>query len=401
MPSRPVPTLKRTSASRPDEQTGALEDFFAAPPSSQAPGELHVDDDEIQVGPGRPGRRLGPSPLLPPPASSSSAKRSAPAPQKPRFFGNAPGYARPHKVYVDENAGNRYAYLETLGAGGEGTVIKVMASGDSWERQTEVCLKIFKEDFKAKWRREKKNYEAIKEPGHSNVLRYYGSFIFDGHHCLVLEYATKSFMRVNWRQTPRREIVHLVRGVCEGLDFLHNKGLIHRDVKQENILLSFSQEALVADLGVAARMDVKGLVTGECGSRRYFAPEVKGTSLYDRKVDSFSLAIMMHTMIVGEFPTIDDKSDKKINGIRQVSLSKPNWPDAKRLVDGLLQLDVVVRFSIEEALAEPFFSVDQKDLDRNGKTIVAAPGASAKGDDDGAEAVKKESPRHRSEILES
>ncbi|KAF9121411.1 hypothetical protein BGW39_010559 [Mortierella sp. 14UC] len=135
MPSRPIPTLKLDSASRPGEQTAAFEDFFAVPPSLQAPRGPRADHDKIQIGPGRPGRHLGQPQLCSPPGSSKTTTPSRP--RGPRFLGSAP------ETYVDADTGNKYTLIDKLAA---------------WSSE--------------------KMYEKVKDPGRRNILKCHGSFFY-------------------------------------------------------------------------------------------------------------------------------------------------------------------------------------------------------------------------------
>ncbi|KAG0248010.1 hypothetical protein BGZ95_008256, partial [Linnemannia exigua] len=77
--------------------------------------------------------------------------------------------------------------------------------------------------------------------------------------------------------------------ICEGIKFLHSIGLVHRDIKPDNILITSSGEIKIADLGAATTPGANGRMTGFCGTPGYSAPEVKDNiAPYDIKVDSVS-----------------------------------------------------------------------------------------------------------------
>ncbi|KAG9069769.1 hypothetical protein KI688_009094 [Linnemannia hyalina] len=276
------------------------------------------------------------------------------------------GYVTPLEAYVDTDAGRGYLYLTTLSAGEQGTIIKVLAIDEDWEDDREIVLKIFSNANQASWLQEVQGYERVSNPGHPNVLKYYGGFYYCRQRCIALDLADTNLQEhevANWDQMSRRHIQGLARGICHGLNYLHSMGVVHRDIKPENILLTASREALVSDLGLSDALDEKGEATGDNGTDGFRAPEIEGT--YTTKVDAFSFGALLHELIHGVVPEKKKGSEKCVNMIRK-------WRHARDLVDGLLRPDPESRLSIDQALQQPFFVLNQGNLDRNGRKLVTA-----------------------------
>ncbi|KAF9111491.1 hypothetical protein BGX30_007587, partial [Mortierella sp. GBA39] len=102
---------------------------------------------------------------------------------------------------------------------------------------------------------------------------------------------------------------------------------------------------------------------GDNGTDGFRAPEIEGT--YTTKVDAFSFGALLHELIHGVVPEKKKGSEKCVNMIKK-------WRHARDLVDGLLRPDPESRLSIDQALRQPFFVLNQGDLDRNGRKLVAA-----------------------------
>ncbi|KAF9541079.1 hypothetical protein EC957_003406 [Mortierella hygrophila] len=276
------------------------------------------------------------------------------------------GYVNPLEAYVDKDAGRGYLYLTTLSAGEQGTIIKVLAIDEDWEDDREIVLKIFSSVNKESWLQEVQGYERVSNPGHPNVLKYYGGFYYCDQRCIAMDLADSNLQEhevANRDQMSRRHIQDLARGICRGLNYLHSMGVVHRDIKPENILLTASQEALVSDLGLSDALDEKGQATGDNGTDGFRAPEIEGT--YTTKVDAFSFGALLHELIHGVVPEKKKGSEKRVNMIKK-------WRHARDLVDGLLRPDPESRLSIDQALQQSFFIQDQGNLDRNGRKLVAA-----------------------------
>ncbi|KAK5822242.1 kinase-like domain-containing protein, partial [Linnemannia elongata] len=109
----------------------------------------------------------------------------------------------------------------------------------------------------------------------------------------------------------------LIRDICRGLDCLHSKGVVHRDIKPENILLSESRGVLVADLGVAGRVNKRGELKGYMGTHGYMAPEITTykSCRYRMSVDMYSLGVLVHTLVCLKTPEKNDATKEPINAI--------------------------------------------------------------------------------------
>lgn len=107
---------------------------------------------------------------------------------------------------------------------------------------------------------------------------------------------------------PLQECLHIVRSVLDGLEYMHARKLIHRDIKTENILLltdpkkkePFGYTTKICDLGFCREDDDN--VSTFCGTTSYMAPEIFSKSVYDCKVDIWAVGVLTFRMLFGDFP---------------------------------------------------------------------------------------------------
>eukprot|EP01017_Pseudomicrothorax_dubius_P033409 TRINITY_DN4474_c0_g1_i7.p1 TRINITY_DN4474_c0_g1~~TRINITY_DN4474_c0_g1_i7.p1 ORF type:complete len:162 (-),score=12.66 TRINITY_DN4474_c0_g1_i7:21-506(-) len=154
--------------------------------------------------------------------------------------------------------------------------------------------------------------------------------------------------------------------ILEGLKYLHSCGVIHCDIKLENLLRHKPEgdtlgTMKIADFGLAHIKDpVTGLAKMEvrCGSLTYMAPECKTGAYFNEKLDIWSLGLCLYQMAVAYKPTA-------ISGYKYGSGPIPfrpkDWnkrsPELRELLTGMLQYDPEKRISASEALQHPWFSV--------------------------------------------
>jgi hypothetical protein len=146
---------------------------------------------------------------------------------------------------------------------------------------------------------------------HPNVVRVEDLLEHEGRPVLVLQYKDGGSLEDLLRSKgtlPWQDCAAIIRDVLSGLEAVHAGGIVHRDVKPSNVLLSSDGSACIGDFGVSVRatggMTIVEGPRGLAGTIHYMAPEVaNGVSIGDRRSDVFSCAAMMYECLYGTAPT--------------------------------------------------------------------------------------------------
>jgi tRNA A-37 threonylcarbamoyl transferase component Bud32 len=153
----------------------------------------------------------------------------------------------------------------------------------------------------------------------------------------------------------------VIERTTDTLGYLHGKGIVHRDVKPENLLLSTvgdSNSIKVADFGLANIIEGGSLQT-VCGSPAYMAPEVHKMADYDEKVDLWSVGVMLYLLLSGTLPFAPPQMMEKA-AAGDYSFSGKIWKsvstEAKDLISNLLVADPAKRFGVAETLNHPWIT---------------------------------------------
>lgn len=208
--------------------------------------------------------------------------------------------------YVGKRLDGRYEIEEIIGVGGMAVVYK---AHDNQENRT-VAVKILKEEFVSNQefvRRFKNESKAIAMLSHPNIVKVYDVSFGDLIQYIVMEYiegiTLKEFIE---RQGSLRwkDAVHFTIQILRGLQHAHDKGIVHRDVKPQNIMVLPDGTIKVTDFGIArfARSDQRTITDKAIGSVHYISPEQARGEKTDEKSDIYSVGVMLYEMITGQMP---------------------------------------------------------------------------------------------------
>lgn len=208
--------------------------------------------------------------------------------------------------FVGKRLDGRYEIQEIIGVGGMAVVYK---AHDNVENRT-VAIKILKEEFVSNEefiRRFKNESKAIAVLSHPNIVKVYDVSFGDLIQYIVMEYidgiTLKEFIE---RQGSLRwkDAVYFAIQILKGLQHAHDKGIVHRDVKPQNIMVLSDGTIKVADFGIArfARNEQRTITDKAIGSVHYISPEQARGEKTDEKADIYSVGVMLYEMLTGQLP---------------------------------------------------------------------------------------------------
>jgi eukaryotic-like serine/threonine-protein kinase len=212
--------------------------------------------------------------------------------------------------------GARYEIIRLLGQGGMGAVYQ--AHDREVDRQ--VAIKVIRADLASNpeiLRRFKQELILARQITHKNVIRIFDLGQADGIKFITMEYIDgenlQSILRRKKKLEPA-EAANIIAQVCRALEAAHTEGVIHRDLKPQNIMLDKSGRAYVMDFGIARSMAASGLTqTGALiGTPDYMSPEQAKGLVLDARSDLFSVGIIFYEMLSGEVPFSADTTMAKL-----------------------------------------------------------------------------------------
>lgn len=209
--------------------------------------------------------------------------------------------------------GHRYRVLDVIGSGGMAQVYRAV----NLASRKVVAIKVLKDEFRndAEFlRRFEREARAVLHLSHENIVRAFDVGETDGLPYIVLEYidgrTLKEILDENGPMPPRIAVALVVQ-VLDALGAAHNAGIIHRDVKPQNVIVMQSGKVKLMDFGIAREVDANTVTfTGSTvlGSVHYLSPEqAKGQPVTEGS-DLYSAGIMLYEMLTGHVPFEGDNS---------------------------------------------------------------------------------------------
>lgn len=208
--------------------------------------------------------------------------------------------------FVGKRLDGRYEIKEIIGVGGMAVVYKAY---DNQENRI-VAVKILKEEFISNEefvRRFKNESKAIAMLSHPNIVKVYDVSFGDLIQYIVMEYidgiTLKEYIEhegsLRWK-----DAVHFTIQILKGLQHAHDKGIVHRDVKPQNIMVLPDGTIKVTDFGIArfARSEQRTITDKAIGSVHYISPEQARGERTDEKTDIYSVGVILYEMLTGQLP---------------------------------------------------------------------------------------------------
>ena len=242
--------------------------------------------------------------------------------------------------YIGKMLDNRYELLELIGTGGMANVYKAKCH----RLNRLVAIKILKSELaeNAEFRRRFRDESlAVAQLSHANIVSIYDVSSSQGIDYIVMELidgiTLKQYMerrgKMDWR-----EALHFITQIMRGLSHAHSRGIIHRDIKPQNIMVLRDGSVKVADFGIACLADAHQTLAQEAlGSVHYISPEQAKGERLDARSDIYSAGVVLYEMLTGRLPFEGNSAvSVAIQHLSSVPLSprelNPDIPEALELI---------------------------------------------------------------------
>ena len=276
--------------------------------------------------------------------------------------------------YTGKKLDGRYEIRELIGVGGMANVYHCYDTIDD----REVAIKILKDEFLDNEdfiRRFKNESKAIAVLNHPNIVRVYDVSFGDMIQYIVMEYidgiTLKEYIEMqgvlDWKET-----LHLTTQILKALQHAHENGIVHRDIKPQNIMLLQDGTIKVTDFGIArfSSNATRTMTEQAIGSVHYIAPEQARGDKTDGKTDIYSVGVMMYEMLTGTLPFDADsavsvalmqlqttpKRPRQLNpdipsGLEEITIKAMQKNPADRYHSAVVMLSDIERFRLNPSIS--------------------------------------------------
>eukprot|EP01103_Thecamoeba_quadrilineata_P000293 TRINITY_DN10248_c0_g1_i1.p1 TRINITY_DN10248_c0_g1~~TRINITY_DN10248_c0_g1_i1.p1 ORF type:complete len:478 (+),score=65.25 TRINITY_DN10248_c0_g1_i1:40-1473(+) len=271
-----------------------------------------------------------------------------------------------HKVHVDMefnwtgvDPSTAFEIIKKLGDGAYGVVYKARHIETLYVLAVKVVLAGKNIDDL------KKEIDILKKCRNNNIVSLYGCCAKDGYLWILMDYcgygSVTDFLKVYNKPLTMEEIVAIIYNVLQGLTYLHSRGIIHRDLKSGNILLSESGEVKIADFGVSSQLGALNHANTIIGTPLFMSPEVLDGQKYDYSADIWSLGITVIEMSDGTPPHSGENLMRSMmliaSGPPPTLIDTTRWPsDYNNFIARCVKKNPEQRPKAADLLLDPIFS---------------------------------------------
>lgn len=197
---------------------------------------------------------------------------------------------------------------------------------------------------------------------HPNILHLYKVYEDSNFLHIVTEYCPNNdlYERVSSGSLPEHEAARVLTQLISAVSYCHKMGIVHRDIKPDNILFDSEDRLKLADFGSAELWCEGGVMSGVVGTPYYVAPEVLMGKEYNEKVDVWSVGVVLYIMLAGVPPFYGETAKETFEAVLRGNLRFPTRifrsvsAEAKDLLRKMICKDVSKRYSAEQVLRHPW-----------------------------------------------
>ncbi|OCT57922.1 serine/threonine-protein kinase N3 isoform X2 [Xenopus laevis] len=281
--------------------------------------------------------------------------------------GGAQSNSEPTKVHRTTLQAEDFTFISVLGRGHFGKVLlaQFKETGKVFAIKALKKRDIVSRDEFESLQCEKRIFEAVNSSGHPFLVNLFGCFQTQGHACFVMEYMPGGDLMMHIHSNVFSEPTTRFYSACVvlGLQFLHEKKIIYRDLKLDNLLMDASGFVKIADFGLCKEgMGFGDRTSTFCGTPEFLAPEVLTDTSYTYAVDWWGLGVLIYEMLVGECPFPGDDEEEVFDSIVNEEVRYPRFlsNDVINIIRKLLRKSPERRLGAgagdaEEIKPQPFF----------------------------------------------
>ncbi|KAK2900819.1 hypothetical protein Q8A67_008934 [Cirrhinus molitorella] len=265
------------------------------------------------------------------------------------------------QVVVDAKTGRSYCKGKLLGKGGFARCYEMTDLANN----KMYAVKVIPQSRVSKPHQREKiinEIELHKSLQHKHVVKFSHHFEDQDNIYIFLELCSRKSLAHIWKARHTLtdpEVRYYLKQIISALKYLHNKGILHRDLKLGNFFVNENMDLRLGDFGLAAKLEtVEQRKKTICGTPNYLAPEVLNRQGHGTESDVWSLGCVMYTLLCGNppFETLDLKETYKC--IKEVRYSLPPSlnPSAQKLISAILQKNPSDRLTLDQILAHEYFT---------------------------------------------